>query len=694
MDQSKLYDSEKEIDNETKYIYNTRSQLSKSKRKPNMTKRRLWNKDNTDTATTVVNINSDNDYNKSDENNSSDEEDSDDSNYTTNDEIDDDVVDMKEYRKFLYKMFPSQYLKSKIKNEENKQLKTPVKKKQKTQKEQIQEEKYNSDDSDNDLSQIDEDDDYEQRDNQLPFNIILKFDNKDLLDTEYNESEEDTDEVEEDECEEENVAQNTTNENILENQIIDTKDVEDLIVLLKSFKKENHDENKSHQNLIYKYEHILNIQKKKDAKIQKKKEKYIRKKNNKKFLKSIKDKNNLDDLSYFKKQTIEQQNIILKKIEELNNIKYNEVPYRIRLLQSHIPDIYKKTALRKINTLKNMDPCSGEYYKIKHWVDNFMSIPFNTYKNLDIQLGDGIEKCNDFMLHSKQILDSAVYGLDDAKIQILQMLAQFISNPKSIGSAIAIQGPMGTGKTTLVKQGISKILDRPFAFIALGGATDSAFLEGHSYTYEGSTWGHIVEILKQSKCMNPVIYFDELDKVSETQKGEEIIGILTHLTDTTQNSQFHDKYFSGIDFDLSKCLFIFSYNDESKVNPILRDRMYKIQTNGYSSKEKKTIAENYLIPNIENNIGFSPNDITLSPKMIEYIIDEYANEERGVRTLKRCIETIYTKLNLFRMINPGTKIYGGIESEQVDFPHTITKEQISKLLKKDTAKQWIKSIYV
>ena len=168
----------------------------------------------------------------------------------------------------------------------------------------------------------------------------------------------------------------------------------------------------------------------------------------------------------------------------------------------------------------------------------------------------------------------------------MQMVGQWIANPDAIGSAIAIHGPMGTGKTTLVKEGISKILNREFAFIALGGATDSSFLEGHSYTYEGSTWGKIVDIIIQCKSMNPVIYFDELDKVSDTPKGEEIIGILTHLTDTSQNSKFHDKYFSEIDFDLSKCLFIFSYNDERKVNPILRDRMYRINTTGYNKEEK------------------------------------------------------------------------------------------------------------
>ena len=95
-----------------------------------------------------------------------------------------------------------------------------------------------------------------------------------------------------------------------------------------------------------------------------------------------------------------------------------------------------------------------------------------------------------------------MFGLDDAKLQVMQMIGQWIANPNAIGTAIAIKGPMGTGKTTLVKEGISKILARDFAFIALGGATDSSFPEGHSYTYEGSTWGKIVDILVKRKCMN------------------------------------------------------------------------------------------------------------------------------------------------------------------------------------------------
>ena len=124
--------------------------------------------------------------------------------------------------------------------------------------------------------------------------------------------------------------------------------------------------------------------------------------------------------------------------------------------------------------------------------------------HLPITYQEGIDSTHEFMSNAKTILDQAVYGLEDAKMQIMQMVGQLITNPKAVGTAIAIKGPMGTGKTTLVREGISKILQRPFAFIALGGATDSSFLEGHSYTYEGSSWGKIVDILMKSKCMNPV----------------------------------------------------------------------------------------------------------------------------------------------------------------------------------------------
>lgn len=432
-----------------------------------------------------------------------------------------------------------------------------------------------------------------------------------------------------------------------------------------------------------------------DKKKTEKKLKKEKDRNDRIFKRILKDKNTMNDFEFFEKMEVSSQKKIIKELREINKLTRIEKPYRLTLLEADIPVVFKGAAMKRVASLRYMEPGSGEYYKIKTWVDTFMRIPFSKYQNLPISIEDGVEKCHDFMAEAQKTLDGAVYGLNDAKMQIMQMLGQLITNPKAIGSAIAIHGPPGTGKTSLVKEGISKILNRPFSFIALGGATDSSFLEGHSYTYEGSLWGKIVQILIDSKCMNPVIYFDELDKISETPKGEEIAGILTHLTDTSQNSQFHDKYFADIDFDLSKCLFIFSYNDESKVNPILKDRMYRIQTKGYNQKQKTAISSNYLLPKIREQVKFTKEDIVIPDATINYIIDSHCGKEDGVRNLKRCLEIIYTKLNLYRLMKPGSNLFEEDMSLKVEFPFVVTKDVVDKLIKnnKDAMSSALYSLY-
>jgi len=415
--------------------------------------------------------------------------------------------------------------------------------------------------------------------------------------------------------------------------------------------------------------------------------KKARSKNAKSYHKLIhQDKKKTNEIDYFRKKLSNKEQLrVMKDLKEINQFINVDKPYRLALLDSTIPNKFKAIALQKLNVLKSMDPGDNEYYKIKNWVDTFMRVPFGFYKNLSVKMEDGLDVCHEFMENAKGTLDKCVYGLNDAKLQIMQMMGQWISNPSSLGTAIAIKGPPGTGKTSLVKEGISKILGREFAFIALGGAGDSSFLEGHSYTYEGSSWGKIVQIIIDSKCMNPVIYFDELDKISDTPRGEEIVGILTHLTDTSQNSQFHDKYFSEIDFDLSKCLFIFSYNDESKVNPILRDRMYRIQTKGYDAKEKLIIARNFLLPKIREQVNFTEQDVIIPDETIQYIISnsDLSKGEDGVRNLKRCLEIIYTKLNLFRLVKPGSNLFGKDIDLKVEFPFTVTKKEVDIFIKNE-----------
>jgi ATP-dependent Lon protease len=261
----------------------------------------------------------------------------------------------------------------------------------------------------------------------------------------------------------------------------------------------------------------------------------------------------------------------------------------------------------------------------------------------------------------------------------MQFVSSWIANPQSHGNVLSIHGPPGIGKTSLIKDGVAKALDRPFHFISLGGATDASFLDGHSYTYEGSTWGKIIDVLIQSKCMNPVIYFDELDKVSETPKGDEIMNILIHITDGSQNDRFQDKYFTGVDIDLSRCLFIFSHNNNEKVNPILRDRMYNIAVQGFSMKEKLHIAEKYLLVQALKEAGLHEK-ISISTEILQHVIENFTGGEKGVRELKRCIQTIISKINLLRFYNNPKQVPFAIEGFQL--PFTIKKSHVELFLKK------------
>jgi len=189
-----------------------------------------------------------------------------------------------------------------------------------------------------------------------------------------------------------------------------------------------------------------------------------------------------------------------------------------------------------------------------------------------------------------------------------------------------------------------------------------------------------------ARCMNPVIYFDELDKISDTPRGEEIVNILIHLTDVTQNDEYHDKYFSEVSFRLSQCLFIFSYNDEAKVNPILKDRMYRINTKGYDAKDKVIIARKHLLPKIREQVNFKEEDIVIPDETLQYIISNEAmcKGEQGVRNLKRCLEIIHTKLNLFRLIKSDSKVFEkDISLGEVTFPFTVLKKHVDILIKNE-----------
>ena len=295
------------------------------------------------------------------------------------------------------------------------------------------------------------------------------------------------------------------------------------------------------------------------------------------------------------------------------------------------------------------------------------SIPVDVlskYQNLKGEWDSYLVRKQQYLQQSRNYLDQAVHGHKEAKNQLERIIAQWMNGDMN-GYCFGFEGPPGTGKTSLAKKGLTRCLQdddgqyRPFSFIAIGGSSNGATLEGHSYTYVGSTWGRIVDILMETRCMNPIIFIDELDKVSHTEHGKEIIGILTHLTDSTQNDEFCDKYFSGVKLDLSKVLFIFSYNDPEKIDPILLDRIHRVQFKPLKKKDKITIAHRYILPEIFRTVGFRSGvqdeglDIVFPDEVLEFIIDNYTFEA-GARKFREKLFEIVREINLRWLM--GSKI--------------------------------------
>jgi ATP-dependent Lon protease len=341
----------------------------------------------------------------------------------------------------------------------------------------------------------------------------------------------------------------------------------------------------------------------------------------------------------------------LQKLEEMN-------------LPSHTYEMVKE----RINSCNSFD-------KSQSWINELFKIPFGKYANMPVTTKSNFNEIRNYVFNSKIELDNISYGMENVKEEIIDIVCQLIRSPNSNIKVIGLCGSPGIGKTNFIKNGLSKILQRPFQHICMGGITDSAYLIGHEMSYNNSRYGIIVNSLMNSKVMNPIIFMDELDKISKTDKGNDVENVLIHLTDPIQNMSFMDKYFQGIEIDMSKIMFIFSFNDETKISPILRDRMHIIYVNDPTVNDKIEIAKRHLLPTLVHNINLE--NIIVKNSVLEFIIREYCNTEKGVRELKRCLETILLKIN--------TSIYTPIckykSLQHIDINDIqITKEIIKEIL--------------
>jgi hypothetical protein len=368
------------------------------------------------------------------------------------------------------------------------------------------------------------------------------------------------------------------------------------------------------------------------------------------------------------KYTNGKRDILIANICFINSIVKKHNFKKLKILHSGKKNEYMRKNIKLFLKKINEYPILLEEFIKKHPdifpIEQNLNI-INDVKNITNKW----KTVNNTMKDIKEVLDDSIYGHNKAKRQIERVIGQWITGKQS-GYCFGFEGPPGVGKTSLARKGLANCLKdddgttRPFSFIALGGSSNGSTLSGHNYTYVGSTWGRIVDILMENKCMNPIIFIDELDKVSKTENGKEIIGILTHLIDPTQNESFQDKYFSGIDLDMSKALFIFSYNDVSVIDKILLDRIHRIKFDNLTLHDKLEITNKYILPELYEKVGLT-DMLTFDDIVLKFIIENYTYES-GVRKLKEILFEIISEVNL-EILN---------HEKEEELPIIITKDDV------------------
>lgn len=372
--------------------------------------------------------------------------------------------------------------------------------------------------------------------------------------------------------------------------------------------------------------------------------------------------------------------ISLQRQQTTSFIEPRKDTLKDRINKSTLPEDYKKMALDKEISISNN--LSSSASKDKEWVESLLRIPFNKYSNLVVsKKSNTVQEIRDFFVHAVKDMDNVSYGMDTVKEEILDCISQMIStNSECMPRVLCLQGSAGVGKTSFIRGGLAKILNRPFKQINMGGLTDSSFLLGHEQTYVGSRPGMIVNSLIETKVMNPIIFMDEVDKISTSEKGVDIQSVLIHLTDPVQNSDFQDKYFPGVNIDLSKVLFIFSCNDDTKLSPILKDRLNIIRVKNPSVNDKVIIGKKYLLKELCPNIGIDLSKIIMEEETVKFIVTNYCKDDVGLRGLKKCIESVLMKINS-ALYNPLTK-YKTLKNISLEEPFTITVKVVEDVLKK------------
>ncbi len=320
----------------------------------------------------------------------------------------------------------------------------------------------------------------------------------------------------------------------------------------------------------------------------------------------------------------------LKAIQkELGDDPENEIDLLKKTLsEKNIPEDIRAEATRQMRRLEKTSPDSMEATVIRNHLEWLLELPWGVFT-----------KDNSDINKAKEILDSNHFGLEETKDRILDFLSIKFLKDDCPTPILCLFGPPGVGKTSLGFS-IAKSLNRNYARISLGGVYDECEIRGHRRTYVGALPGRFIQAIRKANSCNPVLVIDEIDKIGTSNRGDPSAALLEVL-DPEQNSTFYDNYL-GVNFDMSKVMFITTANDLSTIPGPLRDRMEIIQISGYVQEEKIEIAQRHLIPKAFKDSGLEGKGLDFNKNVLGSIVNNYTRES-GVRDLERNIKKLCSK---------------------------------------------------
>lgn len=369
---------------------------------------------------------------------------------------------------------------------------------------------------------------------------------------------------------------------------------------------------------------------------------------------------------YVRRQLNERdRRLIRKRLTRRRGPRLAEEPLRIQVIRSSLPEEYRSNLFHELE-------CRADE-KTVEMARSVLRIPYGSYSRPPASLPQTMGGAHEFLERARAQMDASILGHDEAKREVLITLAQWMSGSTS-PFALALEGPPGIGKTTFVKHALAAVLGRPMSVVCLGGASDVSYLLGHGFTYEGARHGRLVQSLMECGVMDCVLFFDELDKISNSPRGEEIVNALIHLTDPQQNTQIRDRYFQGLDIDFSRCVMVFSYNDARKVSPVLLDRLKRIALHAPTRAEKVDIARSHILPRLQRHAG---GQISVSDDAVALVVDEHSDDQ-GMRGIERSLHDLLGVASL--CWQHGSTSIAGIDMGDEFSPGHVKAEFAQKVL--------------